>query len=282
MNISVLGAESLGIRSYCTFVETQDVKIIIDPGCALGTDRFNLPPHKTEILELWSVWQNINLNLKKSDIVVITHYHYDHHHYRNCGLYRNKIVFLKDFGRVNQRQKSRAEVLLKYIGGISKVIIADEKEFIFGNTRISFSPPLAHGYGKEDVNIMAVLIEDGRSSLLYTSDVSGMIDKKLISFLKNRIVETFILDGFPTYLLNSAVKRKWLYESKEKLIYVLESCKVKNLIIDHHSSRDIRWTEFYLDVFSLKFLNFCGTAAEFMGQKPKYYEAMRKELFSKK
>lgn len=282
MKVSILGAESFGVRSYCTFVETEDVKIIIDPGCALGTERFNLPPHKVEIMELWNVWESINLHLKKSDVVVVTHYHYDHHHYRNYRFYKDKIVLLKDFGSVNAKQRARAELFRGYIGGISKVILADEKEFVFGNTRILFSPPLAHGYGKEDVKIVAVLIEENASGVLYTSDVSGMIDKNLISFLKGKLFETFIFDGFPTYLLNTAMKRTWLYESIEKMTWILESCKVKNLVIDHHSTRDINWTEFYHDLFSLRFLNFCGTAAEFMGREPKYYEAMRKELFSKK
>ena len=36
MNVEIIGAESLGVRGLCCFVETKDRKILIDPGVALG------------------------------------------------------------------------------------------------------------------------------------------------------------------------------------------------------------------------------------------------------
>ena len=42
-----LAAESLGVRSMCTYVETPDLRILIDPGVSLGP-RFGLLPHPKE------------------------------------------------------------------------------------------------------------------------------------------------------------------------------------------------------------------------------------------
>jgi predicted metallo-beta-lactamase superfamily hydrolase len=280
VKVSILGAESLGVRSFCTFVETKDVKIIIDPGCALGTDRFNLPPHKLEIEKLWETWSKINNALQDADVVILTHYHYDHHHYRNVNLYKNKVVILKDFSHINQRQKSRAEILFNRIKDFSKVMIADSNSFQFGNTRISFSAPLGHGYGKEEIKIVAVFVEDKTQTMLFSSDVSGAIDVEFIDFLMGKRIDTFIFDGFPIYLLNAGLKKKWLENSKEKLLYILEHSKIKEFIIDHHSARCEDWKNYYKEIFEINFLNFAGTAAEYMGSNPQYLEAKRKLLFS--
>ncbi len=41
--------ESLGVRSMAIFVETDDLKILIDPSVALGPKRYGLPLHPLEI-----------------------------------------------------------------------------------------------------------------------------------------------------------------------------------------------------------------------------------------
>jgi predicted metallo-beta-lactamase superfamily hydrolase len=44
-----LAAESLGVRSMCTYVETSDVKILLDAGVSVCPNRFGLPPHPKEL-----------------------------------------------------------------------------------------------------------------------------------------------------------------------------------------------------------------------------------------
>ena len=51
MKIIPLAFDSLGVRSMATGVET-DLRIIIDPGAALGPSRYNLPPSKIELQRL--------------------------------------------------------------------------------------------------------------------------------------------------------------------------------------------------------------------------------------
>ena len=46
-----LAFESMGVRGMATYVETEDLRILFDPGCALGP-RFSLRPSEREYLAL--------------------------------------------------------------------------------------------------------------------------------------------------------------------------------------------------------------------------------------
>lgn len=48
MHIQILGAESLGVRGLSCVVEVKG-KIVIDPGLALGYQRYRLPPHPAQV-----------------------------------------------------------------------------------------------------------------------------------------------------------------------------------------------------------------------------------------
>ncbi len=281
MTVRVLASESMGVRSYCTFFENNDISLIIDPGCALGPDRFKLPPHKMEIEALWKSWDVINEHLKKSRIVVITHYHYDHHHYRNFALFRSKIVLLKDYTAVNPRQKRRAELFVDLIKGFCEIIPADGKCLNFGDTKIEVTLPLSHGYENEEVKIVGVYIRDKNTSLFYSSDISGLIEDYLMDFLSGKLVKTLIFDGFPTYLIDSKLRREFLEESKIRLNALIDRCGVETLIIDHHSARDLNWEFHYKEILNRRDLRFCGNAAAYNGSEPLYLEARRRLIFGK-
>lgn len=49
MKLGILGAESLGGRGLCCRVQVGERVIVIDPGVALGEDRFDLPPHPVQV-----------------------------------------------------------------------------------------------------------------------------------------------------------------------------------------------------------------------------------------
>lgn len=279
MNFKILASESMGVRSFCTFVETEDVKIIIDPGVSLGPQRFNLPPHKIEIKALWDSWEKINAYLKESNIVIITHYHYDHHHYRNAELYTGKFLILKDYNHLNLRQRVRAEKFLSKLVRPKEVTLGDGKQFVFGKTKIIFTGPLSHGHKSDLVKVLGVLIEEQDDSLFFTSDICGEIEDNLFDFLKQRKISNLIYDGFPTYLLGGLKKKSSLLFSNEKLNKLISKCEVKRLIIDHHAARDLNWKEYYQQVLDNPYLEFCGTAAEYGGLVPLYLEANRKNLF---
>ncbi|MEM0457888.1 MAG: MBL fold metallo-hydrolase, partial [Sulfolobales archaeon] len=79
MRISFIAFESLGVRSMSTFIETRDALIHIDPGVSLAPRRYGLPPHEIELKRLDESSKEIYEMARDAEILIITHYHYDHH-----------------------------------------------------------------------------------------------------------------------------------------------------------------------------------------------------------
>jgi predicted metallo-beta-lactamase superfamily hydrolase len=73
-----LGFDSFGVRSMATYVETKDLKILIDPGVSLAPLRYGMEPHPLEWQRLDETWETIKRYAEESDVLVVTHYHYDH------------------------------------------------------------------------------------------------------------------------------------------------------------------------------------------------------------
>jgi len=79
LKVKPLAFDSFGVRSMATFVETDDIAVLIDPGVSLAPSRYNLPPHPMEEQRMSETWAAIKEHAARSDILVVTHYHYDHH-----------------------------------------------------------------------------------------------------------------------------------------------------------------------------------------------------------
>jgi predicted metallo-beta-lactamase superfamily hydrolase len=75
IKVTPLASESFGVRSMCTLVETPDVKMLLDAGISLCPYRYNLPPHQMEFRTI----QKIAQAAEQSQVVTISHYHFDHH-----------------------------------------------------------------------------------------------------------------------------------------------------------------------------------------------------------
>ena len=112
LEIIPLAFDSLGVRSQSTFVQTRDLSIIIDPAAALAPRRFGLPPHRVEVDRLYELASVIEEYLREADVVIITHYHYDHHdpgRIISLDNYKGKLVIIKDpYNKINVSQKIRA------------------------------------------------------------------------------------------------------------------------------------------------------------------------------
>ncbi len=108
LRLKPVWADSLGAKSFCTLVETPDVRILIDPGVAIMHGSFPAP------LELKQEWKRrgreaVRKAAKLADIVVITHYHYDHFTDFEPELYRGKLVIAKSPNEyINDSQRGRA------------------------------------------------------------------------------------------------------------------------------------------------------------------------------
>ena len=285
MKILPIAFDSMGTRSMCTFVKTRDVKILIDPGVALGPSRYGLPPHPIEIKRREEHWQAIVKYAMQADVLIVTHYHYDH--YRpdeNLEIYENKVVFVKHpEENINKSQKERAAYFLSKIENIAKSIQhADRKEFLFGNTKIKFSQAVFHGTNAKLGYVTEVLIDDGYK-LIHTSDVEGPSIANQVEFILENKPNLVILDGPLSYMLGYRYSSKSLQLAVENMIKIVNMGSIETLIVDHHFLRDLKWKQRIASVFGaanrkgIKVL----TAAEYAGKPLEMLEAQRKELYEK-
>jgi predicted metallo-beta-lactamase superfamily hydrolase len=101
--------DSLGAKSSCTLVRTPDVRVLIDPGAAVMQPSF---PATWAKKLYW--YERAKLAIKRAakcaDVVVISHYHYDHFTDFDRALYGGKLLLTKDPNSwVNDSQRGRAE-----------------------------------------------------------------------------------------------------------------------------------------------------------------------------
>ena len=283
MEITPLAFDSLGVRSMATLVETKELKIMIDPGAALGPSRYNLPPHKKEWDRLDKLWKEIKNNCRKCDVMIVTHYHYDHHDPNEPDIYEGKKVFLKHpTDNINKSQKTRANYFLKQLEGIpEKIEFSDGKKFMFGKTKIEFSKAVPHGANNKLGYLTEVLVDDGKEKLVHTSDVEGpSLDEQVKFILENR-PNYLILDGPLSYMLGYRYSQASLDSSIDNMIKVIRNCPLKNFVIDHHFLRDLKWREKAaraIEFAEKKKIPF-QTAAEFCGRKIEMLEALRNKLY---
>ena len=275
MKIEFLAADSFGTRSMATYVEAEGVKIMIDPGVALSPNRFSLPPHPIEEKRRTECWERIVARTKEADLIIITHYHQDHFNPDHPEIFRGKDVWLKDNeSHINYHQKIRADSLLEKIRSIAETIeIADGRDLNLGTTRITFSPPLAHGRSEKLGFVISVAIEAGKT-FLFTSDVQGMVLDEQADFVLKREPETVYLDGPNTPMLGYKYFEEDLRRSLENIFRLIDQEYCRWLVIDHHLLRDPNWRS-WLPRLPEKVV----TAASFSNKAEEQFEALRRELY---
>ncbi|WP_087035733.1 MBL fold metallo-hydrolase [Thermococcus litoralis] len=124
--------DSLGAKSSCVFVKTPDISILIDPGIAIMQPSF--PATEEEKIE-WLIEgeKAIKKASEKADIIVISHYHYDHYFPSDLDMYKGKTLLVKNPNEyINDSQRERAEYfysnLYRYYGELKLEDIWKEPE----------------------------------------------------------------------------------------------------------------------------------------------------------
>ncbi|MEM1541185.1 MAG: hypothetical protein QW101_00155 [Ignisphaera sp.] len=287
MDIELIAFESMGVRSQATFIQTYSANIFIDPSAALAPRRFGLPPHIYEARKLLEKFDEIENLVKDSDIVVVTHYHYDHHdpgRFMDPDIYRGKVIYVKDpVNSINVSQKIRASIFLRIVSDRARTIsIADGRSIELDKTRVNFSHPLPHGEEDTLGYIISVCIEDRDNVLLYTSDIEGgptHHHKSLIDFCRKAGIA--IVDGPPTYLLGYRYSDSSFRNSIRFLTDLINLDTLNIIILDHHMCRELDYTS-KIDELLTETINKgkqITTAAQFMNIEPVFLEAKRRELF---
>jgi predicted metallo-beta-lactamase superfamily hydrolase len=280
-----LGFDSFGVRSMATYVETKDLKILIDPGVSLAPLRYGLEPHPLEWQRLDETWETIKRYAEESDVLVVTHYHYDHHDPDYPELYRGKTVFVKHpTQNINFSQKGRAAYFLEVIKGLpSRLEIADGRSFTFGETTVIFSKAVCHGTNPRLGYVAETCIKCGGEKFLHTSDVEGPSLENQIAFILEQKPDVLFVDGPMTYMLGYRYSFKSLEIANANLVRAIRETELHTLVLDHHFLRDLNYKMRIKPVYeeaqkrNVKVV----TAAEFYERKIEMLEALRKELYAK-
>jgi hypothetical protein len=270
----------------CCWISTDDVKILIDPGVSLGPWRYGLNPHPLEWQRLEEHTAEIIKHSKNSNILTISHYHYDHFMPDNAEIYKDKILLIKHPTKnINHSQFRRAKEFLELIDDLPKEIeYADNREFIFGKTKIKFSPPCWHGVEKSKLGyVLMVSIDDEKTKLMHCSDVQGPIVSKTVEIIIEENPDIMIISGPLSYMVGFRLSWQNLKSAEKNLIRIMRETKVETIILDHHLLRDLKYKDklrnAYTEAERLK--KKLITAAEFIDKPIEMLEAKRKELWKK-
>jgi len=297
MIVKPLAEESLGARSMCTFIETSDLKVLVDPGVALCPRRFGLPPHPKEYYALIEGREKILKYAEEADVIAITHYHFDHYtpsFVEWCCLwsspeiarkiYEGKLVLAKDFKvKLSFNQRRRAWLFLQTCGKYAKKIInADGESFNFGDTEITFSKPYYHGpKGTMLGCVVMIYIKSRGESVLFASDVQGPMYKEPLDEILRLKPDTLILSGPPIYLLRFRLSEEDASRGLENLLTLAKN--IPEIIVGHHLLRSDEWKKFLVKVSDVASQNGNRVfiVSEYLGVESRLLEFKRRELYEK-
>jgi len=295
ITVRPLAFESFGVRSMCTYIETPDVKVLLDAGVALGPYRFGFPPHPREYAALKVRRELIVKVAEKADIVTISHYHFDHHtpsftDWANlwssaeiaAKIYKGKAIFAKSFkSNINFNQRRRGWLFRKRGGKLAaRLEYADGRSFRFGRTTIKFTSPVFHGRENSELGwVLMTIIEYNDEKILFAPDVQGPMCDDTLRIILNESASLAIIGGPPLYLADFRVNPEAIEHALKNLMII--SKHVPMVILDHHLLRRIDWREKVQSVFdaSSSIGHKIVTAAEYVGEPNKLLEANRKVLY---
>jgi hypothetical protein len=279
MKIRIIGSESLGVRGLSCVVETEDRKIFIDPGIALGYNRHGLMPHPVQIGVGCIIRDRIVNELKDATDIVISHLHGDHIPLFDANPYQLSVdqardvpldcrIWINEDIAYSNKMKMRQEALV--IGMDKPINEANGKV----DDLMTFLGPVPHGEDSaHNGKVVMTKIDDGESIFLHASDtqlfsqdtVAGIIDCK---------PDIVLASGPPLYLRDRMKdKREVVWANALKLAE-----NVDTLILDHHLLRcdeGYEWIERLCQLSG----NRVVCAADYMDFNRHMLEAWRPSLY---
>jgi len=296
IKVTPLAAESLGVRSMCTLVETPDLSVLLDAGISLASYRFNLPPHPFEYQTIIHLRKNIAQAADKAQITTISHYHFDHHTPSfedwvvnwtdGCEtasqIYQDKIVLAKNpKENINASQRQRAWMFQRTGGKHAKQLeSADGKTFVFGRTYLRFSEAVSHGSEDSMTGwVVMVTVEHDGERFMFAPDVQGPVSTHTAELILSSKPAVIMIGGPPLYLGGFRVDMAQLKKGLENLMRIVDV--VPLVILDHHALRDEEWRPKMELVFqeAQKAGTTLVTAAEYSDKENIFMESKRMQLF---
>jgi predicted metallo-beta-lactamase superfamily hydrolase len=250
MKIRILACDSMGVRSMACVIEAAGLKIIIDPGTALGPNRFRLPPHLLEQEIAQKVQRLLQDQLMDTTHVVITHFHGDHHPMVEADIsqlhahsvlnsLKHAVILAKSNHAVSRRQIRRRRLLEQFLE--KSLIDADNRQVAF----MCFSEPVPHGEpeNKAGTVIMTKLTTDG-TTFVHGSDIQ-LLNDKAVEIICEWKPDIAFIAGPPLYILENQKNAQYVLRSiNERLARLTSNCGT--IILDHHLMRS-RDGEAWLD-----------------------------------
>ncbi len=130
--VRLLWFDSVAAKSMSVFVETPDVRLLIDPGASGMQPSFPLGELERDLFKEAAL-DEIEVWAASSDVVVLTHYHHDHYVDPNerPSVYARKHLLVKDPNQwINRSQWGRArrfwEDLAKRFEGSTEAVLRQE------------------------------------------------------------------------------------------------------------------------------------------------------------
>jgi uncharacterized protein len=296
IKVTPLAAESLGVRSMCTLVETPDVTILLDAGISLAPYRFNLLPHPLEFQTTAKLRAQIASAAQKAQVVTISHYHFDHHtpsyedwlvNWTEDGetarqIYQGKTVLMKNpKEHINASQRQRAWMFQKTAGKTArKLEVADGKAFSFGETTVRFSEAVPHGPEDSMLGwVIMATVECGGERFMHAPDVKGPMANHTAELIQAEKPDALMIGGPPFYLGGLKVDEAQLWRGVENLKSIIRTTPVT--IMEHHTLRDEMWRQRTEPLFeaATEAKHKLVTAAEYSGKTNVFLESKRKQLY---
>jgi uncharacterized protein len=297
IKITPIAAESLGVRSMCTLVETPDVSVLLDAGISLCPYRFSLPPHPIEFQTIQSLRKKLAEAADKAQVVTISHYHFDHHtpsfedwvvNWTQADqtakqIYQDKEVLIKDpKENINASQRQRAWLFQKTGGKhAKKLAVADGKVFTYGGTTLRFSMAVPHGPENSMLGwVVMATVECDDERFMFAPDVQGPMATETFELIKVAKPDVLMVGGPPFYLAGFRVEEAQLEKGIQNLSEIARFVPV--VVMEHHALRDAAYRQRGIRVFqeAEKFGHQVLSAAEFLGQENLFLESRRKQLYT--
>ncbi len=157
IGLKLLWFDSLGAKSASIYIEAKENSIIIDPGAAAMQPSYPLPSEKKRELRRRAL-KTIEEYCWKAKVIIITHYHYDHHvrlndpdiiDPRKMFLERKTLILKNPNKYINESQWHRAR---EFITGLLRLSGADIKEYLVEPEEEYFQDPVEefiHAFSKD-------------------------------------------------------------------------------------------------------------------------------------
>lgn len=245
MKIEILGSETLGVRGLSCFVKAEGVKILIDPGLALGYTRYGYHPHPLQAAYGERVKEGIIKCWKKATDIVISHLHGDHIPLPNPNPFQLGISDVIDLNPdatiwIKPRKFCSELELARFIE-LEKAFRDQIVEMSIGEADgiLQFLGPFSHGY-ESKTSIFVTVIED----FVHTSDTQ-LLDRQAISTILKLEPKVVFSDGPPIYRWISRKGLQYLFKiAHENALNLVNHVDV--VIVDHHLMRcdvGLEWLE---------------------------------------